>query len=180
MYQNKQDYIAVAKLGGPWGLKGDAKLQIYNPQSQVLLKTRFVYLKAGFSFSKIQVHRCKPQGKSWVISLEGYNSPEKAKELLNQEVFLLTDQLTPKSAGEFYVHELIGMKVINEQGCEIGKVHSVENYGSADLLNVRSETSEKPKEYLIPWIPDTIRKVDNEKKEIMIHPLEGLIEEEKT
>ncbi len=180
MSQNKQDYIAIAKLGGPWGLKGDAKLQIYNPQSEVLMKTRFVYLKAGFSFSKIQVHRCKRQGKSWVISLEGYDSPEKVKELLNQEVYLLSDQLAPKSAGEFYVHELIGMKVMNEQGHEMGKVHSVENYGSADLLNVKAEASEKPKEYLIPWIPDTIRKVDNEKKEIIIHLLEGLIEEEKS
>lgn len=178
MSGNKQEYIAVGKIGGPWGLKGEAKLQVYNPESEILKKTRFIYLKAGFSFSKVRVLSCRPRGKSWGIVFDSYDSPEKVRELLGQEIYLKTSELASKSPGEFYIHELVGMKVISSEGVVLGQVQSVENYGSVDLLNIKDETAEKTKEYLIPWIPDVIQKVEIEKGQIVIRVLEGLIESE--
>ena len=176
MSQNKQEYIALGKIGGPWGLKGEAKLQVYNPESEILKKTRFVYFKAGFSFSKIRVLSCRPRGKSWGIVLESYDSPEKVRELLGQEVYLRTDELSSKGKDEFYIHELIGLKVVNSEGVFLGEIRSIENYGSVDLLNIKNEAAEKPKEYLIPWIPEVIQKVETDKGQIVIHVLEGLMD----
>ena len=175
---SKQEYIAIAKIGGPWGLKGEAKLQAYNPESENLKKTRFVYLKAGLSFSKIKVLHCKPRGKSWGIALEGYHSPEQVKELLGQELYLKRDELVAKGQDEFYIHELLGMEVMDDKGQCLGKIHSIENYGSADLLNVKLEGLEKPKEFLIPWIKEVIGSVDQKQGRVYLNHLEGLIEAE--
>lgn len=172
----KQEYIAIGKIGGPWGLRGEAKLQLYNAESEVLKKTRFVYLKAGFSFRKLGLLKWKSQGKSSVIALEGYASPEAVRELLGQELFVPLKELAPKKPGEFYVHEMIGMRVEDEEGNEIGIVDSLANYGSADLLTILSQGPGSPREILIPWIEDVIAGVDEAGRRIIVRRLEGLLD----
>lgn len=169
------EYIAIGKIGAPWGLKGEVKLQLYNTQSQIFKKTRFVYLKAGFAFQKLKLVNFKSQGKFFLIRLENYSSLEELKALGGLEIFVSTDQLMPKQKGEFYIYELIGMQVFDEQDQRIGELKAVENYGSADLLKIHSQDKENPKEYLIPWIPELIMKVDEEAMKIVIRRMEGLL-----
>ncbi len=169
------EYIAIGKIGAPRGLKGEVRIQLYNTQSQILKKTRFIYLKAGFSFQKKKVLSFNTQGKFFFMTLENYSSPEDIKTLQGEEIFVSRDQLPLKEKNEFYVHELIGMQVCDEQGEYIGEVRGIENYGSADILKVYSQVSENPKEYLIPWIPDLLVQVDEVGRKIIIRKMEGLL-----
>lgn len=163
------DYIAIGKIGAPWGLQGDVKFKIYNAESEVLNKTRLVYYKTGFSFKILKIVQLRFQDKLCLMRFENYSSPESLKALQGLELFVPLNQLPPKKKGEFYIHELIGMKVLDESGKELGVVKSVENYGSTDLLDVGLDS-------LIPWMPEVIVSVDEIGKVIVIKPLEGLLD----
>ncbi len=176
MSEKKQEFIALGKIGAPWGLKGEAKLQLYNPDSEVLKKTRLVYLKAGFSFQEYKVWNFRKQGAFFVLGLEDYSSPESIKKIQGEEIYVPLASLAPKKKGEVFVHELVGMKVFDEEENFMGEVTALENYGSTDLLNIHHEDIHNSKDYLIPWVPDVIVNVDEKERKIIIRRIEGLLE----
>ena len=66
---------------------------------------------------------------------------------------------------KYYFHELINLEVKDENKKTLGKVCSVENYGSADLIEVRKKDQ---KDFFIPFSKATIKKVDLEKKLLLV------------
>jgi 16S rRNA processing protein RimM len=63
--------------------------------------------------------------------------------------------LPPPKENEFYWSDLIGLKVLNREGVELGKVDSLMESGANDLLVVKGA-----REHLIPFIAAFVGKVD--------------------
>lgn len=176
MSELKKEFLAIGKMGAPRGLKGEVKVHLYNPQSEILNNARLVYTKAGFSFEPHNIEFFKVLGNARSLKLEGYSSPEAAKELGGVELYVDRKNIPPKVSGEFYIDELLGMEVVDEQGLEIGFVKSMEFYGASNILNISSQVNGNSKEILIPWIPEVIVSVDEKSKRIVIKRVEGLME----
>ena len=71
----------------------------------------------------------------------------------------------PELEDGYYWHELIGMKVINLEGDALGEVIAINNYGSNDMLEVKT----KEKKLLIPFVKNRIIfDIDKEKKIINV------------
>jgi 16S rRNA processing protein RimM len=64
--------------------------------------------------------------------------------------------------------------VVTQEGRELGELVEVLQPGANDVYVVKPA---KGKEILLPAIPDCIKQVDIENKRIVVHLLEGLIEE---
>ena len=75
--------------------------------------------------------------------------------------------------GEYYYHEIIGCKVVTEEGQELGLVSEVLTPGANDVWVV---SLPKGKQLLLPVIDDVILNVDIANKTIRIHLMEGLME----
>ena len=74
---------------------------------------------------------------------------------------------------KYYVDDLIGMKVKDEEGRTIGEVTDVEETLGANL-NLRI-AREGQKDALVPYVPAFIRDVNDEENTIVIHVIEGLL-----
>ena len=72
----------------------------------------------------------------------------------------------------YYVHDLIGLDIITENGDRIGKVKQVWNLPANDVYVVDYHG----KEVLIPYTENIVLKVDLKTKSIVINPMEGLFE----
>lgn len=79
----------------------------------------------------------------------------------------------PLEEGEYYYHEIIGCKVVTEEGQELGLVSEVLTPGANDVWVV---SLTKGKQLLLPVIDDVILDVDIANKTIRIHLMEGLME----
>ncbi|KRE51760.1 ribosome maturation factor RimM [Paenibacillus sp. Soil724D2] len=79
----------------------------------------------------------------------------------------------PLEEGEYYYHEIIGCKVVTEEGKELGLVSEVLTPGANDVWVV---SLPKGKQLLLPVIDDVILDVDIANKTIRIHLMEGLME----
>ncbi len=73
--------------------------------------------------------------------------------------------------GKFYQYQLIGLRVVEENGEQVGTLTQILNTGSNDVYVVRDEVG---KEILLPAISDVIRQVDMTEKTIVVHLLPGL------
>jgi 16S rRNA processing protein RimM len=73
--------------------------------------------------------------------------------------------------GKYYQHQLLGLKVVEENGEAVGILSQIFNTGASDIYVVREDSG---REILLPAIRDVIRRVELENKRIVVHLLPGL------
>ncbi|NLC29682.1 MAG: 16S rRNA processing protein RimM, partial [Chloroflexi bacterium] len=90
--------------------------------------------------------------------------------LTNLEVFNRIQDLPKLPKGQFYHHQLIGLKVW--QGDEyLGLLTEIMETGANDVYVIKDDEGE---ELLIPAIPDVIKTIDLELGNMQVELLEGL------
>lgn len=107
-----------------------------------------------------------------LIAFEGYDTPEEVGIFRNQYIQVSADDRPPLPQGEFYHHQLLGLRVFSEQDDSLGEITEILSTGANDVLVV---SSEKHGEILIPFIDDAIVDVNLERGEMRVHLLPGLL-----
>ncbi|NEW05520.1 ribosome maturation factor RimM [Paenibacillus sp. SYP-B3998] len=79
----------------------------------------------------------------------------------------------PLDEGEYYYHEIVGCKVVTEEGQELGLISEILTPGANDVWVV---SLAKGKQLLLPVIDEVVLNVDVANKTILIHLMEGLLE----
>ena len=73
---------------------------------------------------------------------------------------------------EYYTRDLYGMKVVTDEGEDLGELVRIYETGTNDVYAVKK--AEDKKELLLPAIKDCILKVDIKENTMTVHLLEGL------
>ncbi len=77
------------------------------------------------------------------------------------------------SPGEYYCSDLIGLKILDEDGNELGTLTEILQTGANDVYEMeRKDNGEK---VYIPAIKDCVKEIDIEKGTIIIHIMDGLL-----
>jgi 16S rRNA processing protein RimM len=163
-------FVVVGKLRHAHGLQGELLLEVWTDFPERLRPGMLVYTGAERQPRKMLTRRQHNLGM--LVMLEGLDTPEEAGKLRNQLVYLQTSQIPPLPDGEFYHHELIGMRVVNEAGVELGTIAEILETGANDVLVVRRENGG---EILIPVIDEIVLKIDTGAKVMLIHQMDGLV-----
>ena len=90
-----------------------------------------------------------------VAKLKGCEDRDAAARLRGREIAVLRDDMPRPAANEWYWADLIGLKVVNVAGEDLGRLARIVETGSNDVLVVEGE-----RERLIPFIEEVVREVD--------------------
>ncbi len=120
-----------------------------------------------YEISKVSV-----QGQKVYLSFKDIDTREKALHLKGSAIKIKREHCLPLEEGAFYHFEVLGLAVKTTTGEYLGDVEDVWDLPA----NAVFVTKGGGREYLIPVIKDVIRKIDFDKEEIIIQPLEGLLE----
>ena len=71
--------------------------------------------------------------------------------------------------GTFFVQDILGARVVDEQGKEIGTLTDVLERPAQNIYVVQGET-----EHLIPAVPEFIRSIDAEAGVVTVRLIEGM------
>lgn len=158
------------------GTKGELafKLDVDSPSSYHGLDAVFVQISpkdtqlVPYFLDKAEIQnndllRCK---------FEGVNDQSTAKSLVGKSLYLLEENLPPLKENQFYFHEIIGYKIIDQEKGELGKIEKVLEYSTSNLFSIPVGD----KEILMPISDETIIKVDKKAEEIHVVCPEGLID----
>jgi len=74
---------------------------------------------------------------------------------------------------EYYYHEIIGCRVITDEGKELGTITEILTPGANDVWVVKRPGG---KQALLPVIDEVILKVDVPEKTVHVHIMEGLLD----
>ena len=102
------------------------------------------------------------------ISFADHNSRESVEQFRNKMIYAQSDdKIISLPDGEYFHHDLLGMKVLSIDHEEIGRLVDIIQTGANDVYVIRPESEEK-KEILIPAIKSVVIEIDCENKIMLI------------
>jgi 16S rRNA processing protein RimM len=161
--------IVIGRISGPHGIKGEIRIEYFNPENPRLFSRYQMIFIQGDTGSP-QPYRplaVRPHKKFILALLEGIRTRAEAEELKGRMVLVDPAELPPLEADEYYWHEILGMRVVTEAGEDVGRIAEIFPTGSNDVYVVR----QGEKETLVPAIKDVVVSIDKKTRTMVIHPL---------
>lgn len=131
-----------------------------------------VQVYVGDAHQPCMIHRRRMKDEALLLAFDGYTTPEAVGELRNQLVYVQVADRPPLPAGEYYHHQVLGCRVVTEDGRVLGTLQDILSTGANDVYVVRPETGP---EILLPVIKSVVLAVDLEKRQIKVNLLPGLL-----
>ncbi|HHV27213.1 MAG TPA: 16S rRNA processing protein RimM [Tissierellia bacterium] len=166
------DYIQVGKIINTQGIKGEVK--IYPLTDDI---SRFDELeKVYIGEEKVLVYIEKNWSKKEFVILKfvGYDDINEVLKFKNEYLYIEEKDKIKLEEDSYFIFDIVGCNVLDIKGNRIGIVTQVITNTGNDIYIIKSEDNSK--NYLVPAVKQFIKKVDIENKEIIIEPIEGLIE----
>jgi 16S rRNA processing protein RimM len=145
----------MGRISAPFGVRGWLKVHAFTDTMDGLLDYPVWWLERNGAWHKHRVLDGSVHGKLLIAQLEGVADRSAAEALNGTDIAVSRSELPPAGENEFYWNELIGLKVVNAAGVELGKVDSLLQTGANDVLVVQGE-----RERLIPFVKQVVLDVD--------------------
>ena len=167
----KEECYQLGKITKPFGFKGQVVmfLDVDCPDDYAELDSAFIDIKGNLVpyFFKIE----NINGNKAIATFEELK-PEEAQALVGHEMYLPLDMLPKLTGNQFYFHEVVGFRVIDEEHGDIGVIQSIIEYPAQPLFQIDKDGTE----ILIPVIDPVIKSVNRMLKTITIDAPAGLID----
>jgi 16S rRNA processing protein RimM len=160
----KPAYLIVAKIVAPFGVKGEVKAVIWTQFPDRLANRTTVFLGREDETPRMVTLRGVRfhQGQA-LLTFEGYPDRTAAEALRGLLVQIPTAEAPAPPAGSFYLYQVIGLRVVDPDGQEWGKVTDVLSTPSNDVYVVSGPHGR----LLIPAVPDFILSIDVDQAQIV-------------
>lgn len=107
-----------------------------------------------------------------VVEIEGVTRREQAELLRGRKIGVPRAAVPTLDAPNcYYIHDLIGLPVVDGSGADFGHISSVNNYGAGDIITITTTGGE---EALFAFTHATFPIVDIAARRVVIHPPEIL------
>jgi 16S rRNA processing protein RimM len=164
------DLVLVGHVTGAYGIKGWVRIKPYSADADAMLHAKTWWLDKP-ALRDVDVLQVKTHGEDVVAGLMGVADRNAAEALKGATVQIRRSHFPVLSDDEFYWIDLMGLAVDNLQGESLGTVVDLMDNGAHPILRVQaaqaSET-EKPKEWLIPFVDQFVKTVDKQEKKITV------------
>lgn len=189
-------WALVGVITGAFGLHGDLKLRPETDFPERFTRTKTVYV--GDDRTPYPVASARPHKVGQlVVHLAGVESEPEAERLRNRQVFIPLVELTPLAPEQYYIHDLIGLRVEHVNGTPLGVIADVITTAASDLYVIRrtptadanahrasrSQARNKASakagddEVLLPAVKEFVKLVSLARGVVIVDPIPGIFDD---
>ena len=164
----KNKLICIASIGKPRGLKGEFFLNSFsNPSDNILNYSHL--LKNKEVLVDLKIEYIKKINSKFYSKIYNINDVDEIKKYTNAELYIDSYNLPLLKNEETYWHDLIGLKVVDQNSEEIlGIVDGLNNFGADDCILIKpTKDSIDQQERIIPFIKERFIKSINKEQNIL-------------
>lgn len=164
--------VTIGQISRVRGLKGEMVVIPLTDDPSRFAKLQKVTLSKEENTGEFWVERVRAAERKVLLKLREVGNPEEARKWVGGFIEIENDQLVKLPEGRYFVFDVVGLEVFTILGQRIGKVKEVISLPANDVYLVEGEG----KQYDIPAIKRVVRKIDLDKKKMIIDPIEGLLD----
>ena len=171
-----QDYEHLTWIGtiiGAHGLKGTLRVRPLTFTPEYYLDVDGFMLETKDVLKSVEVEEISLAISQWRIRFSGIQNRNEAEALKGLRLLLADTELKPLEKDEVFLHRLVGLRVEDREGVNLGEVTGTLETGANLVYEVRLEG----REYLLPASPGIVLDVDVEKGKLIIDPVPGLLDD---
>lgn len=168
------EYINIGKIVGIFGNLGQVRIFPLTDFPERFLTMKEVLVLNRGERKAFQIKEAYSYKKHVIIQFEEVTDMNTAESLKGAFLQITRQELTPLPEDSFYIFDLIGLDVFNEEGAYLGTVEDVIRTGANDVYVVATE---KKRPLLIPALKQVVRQVDLKNQRMVVELLPGLDED---
>ena len=167
-----EDFFQVGIVTSPHGVRGEMKVFPTTDDARRFKRLKEVIADTGKERITLEIEGVKFFKNLVIIKFRGIDSCDEAEKYRKTSLLVSRENAVRLSRDEYFIADVIGLTVQNEEGSEIGVLKDVMETGANDVYVIELHDG---RELLLPAIRQCVLQVDVKAGFIRIHILEGLL-----
>lgn len=172
-FERMEDLLRIGVVTTTHGIRGEVKVFPTTDDVKRFKKCDEVILVTREGNLTLHVEGAKFFKNIVILKFKEFNNINEVERFRKCDLMVTREHALPLEEGQYYLCDVIGADVVEEEGAHIGKVTDVIETGANNVFVIRTDEG---KEVLFPVIPDCIKKVDTEAGVVTAHIMKGLME----
>ena len=166
-----EDLLQIGVITTTHGVRGEVKVFPTTDDPMRFKKLKQVILDTGKEQLELEVAGARFFKNLVILKFKGIDNINDVEQYRQKSLYVTRENAVPLGKNEYFIADLIGLKVVSDEGEELGDLSDVLQTGANDVYVVSKENTP---DLLIPAIRDCIRQVDIENGTMQVHLLAGL------
>ena len=154
--------VVLGQVVAPHGVRGDLRIMPLTSNIQLFSDMDYLLLPDG---RRLHIVKARPHKNIMLVTVKEVASIEDAEALRGQKVSVYREDMPELPEGRYYVGDLIGLPVLDEEGKRIGTFKDVLPTGSKDVYVIQPPEG---RDILVANIPENIREIDLKNGRIIV------------
>lgn len=168
-----EDKLQVGIVSSTHGVRGEVKVFPTTDDVKRFKKLKEVILDTGKEQVVLEIEGVKFFKQFAILKFKGIDNIDDVMKYKGKSLFVTRENAVKLRKDEYFIADLIGLKVMDEEEKEIGTLRDVMETGANDVYVIDCIDG---KELLLPAIRQCVLLVDLESGFIKVHVLEGLLD----
>ncbi len=164
-------FVLIGKFRKPHGIRGEIRMTVLTDFPELVSPGQIIYV--GEKHQAYTVRDIRWHGGDMLVSLKELSDRTAVEIFRNIMVYMKSKDMPELPEGEFFIHQLVGMEVITDQGEKLGVLKEILITGANDVYLVESQEG---KELLLPATEEVVLDINQETGQILVHIIPGLLD----
>ena len=167
-----EDLLKVGVITTTHGVRGEVKVYPTTDDPERFLDLDYVLLDTGKELRRLDIKNVRFFKNLVILKFDGIDNINDIEKYKGSDLWIPREEAQELEEDEYYIADLLGMKVLLEDGTEFGTLKDVMETGANDVYIVNSI---EHGEVLLPAIKECILDVDIEAGTMTVHLMKGLL-----
>jgi 16S rRNA processing protein RimM len=168
-----EEMLRVGVISSTHGVRGEVKVFPTTDDVNRFKKLKTVILDLGREQKILNIESVKFFKNMVILKFKEFNDINEIEKYKGKDLLIRREQAVKLGPDENFIVDLIGLKVVTDEGKEFGTVTDVLQTGANDVYVIQTQEG---KEYLFPAIKQCILDVDLDAQVMTVHIMEGLLD----
>lgn len=168
-----EDLLQVGIITSTHGVRGEVKVYPTTDDPRRFRRLKEVVLDTGRDKLNLEIEGVKFFKQFVILKFKGLDNINDIEKYRQKSLYVTRKNAVRLQRDEYFIADLIGLKVQDEDGTELGTVKDVIETGANDVYEVEMADG---RSLLLPAIKQCILNVDVENGMMQVHVLEGLLD----
>lgn len=168
-----EDLLQVGIITSTHGVRGEVKVYPTTDNPRRFRRLKEVVLDTGREKINLEIEGVKFFKQFVILKFKGLDNINDIEKYRQKSLYVTRKNAVRLQRDEYFIADLIGLKVQDEDGTELGTVKDVIETGANDVYEVEMADG---RSLLLPAIKQCILNVDVENGMMQVHVLEGLLD----
>lgn len=168
-----EEYLRVGVISNTHGVRGEVKIFSTTDDIRRFKKLKQCVIDTGREKIPVEVESCKFFKQTPILKFTTIDQLNDVERFKGKDLLVHRDHAVKLQKNEFFIVDLVGLKVESDDGMDLGVLTDVLQTGANDVFVAKMPDGN---EVLIPYIEQCVPEIHPETGKVVVHLLPGLLD----